>query len=304
MGTRFTPTWERSDSSHYGQPMRPSCIGPVCFAAILLLTGSCARPGSAPLVILLHDLAAPLTFNGRSARFAFDTGAGAHTFASWFADAAGLSRDQAVTTQLGGRDFVVAPVDLLTLGRVVGRLPSGDTLVIESAVVADFPPELEQAGLGDLINPQLLASDGVAAVLDLRVPELWIERFDAAIQRLGARLVSQTQVRSCRESDVPVANLKYTMWAEAGDETRWLTIDTGTGMTMLNSDSPLISAMDLDAGGEVMGLGGVTYGYSIARDLSIWLPAPTRWPRTKTARRRWISRERTTRYAALRSTDA
>ena len=48
--------------------MRPSCIGPRCFAAILLLTGSCAGTGPAPLVVPLHDLAAPLTFNGQSAR--------------------------------------------------------------------------------------------------------------------------------------------------------------------------------------------------------------------------------------------
>ena len=249
--------------------MRPSCIGPVCFAAILLLAGSCTRPGSTPLVVPLHDLATPLTFNGRSARFAFDTGASAHAFASWFVDAAGLSRDQAV---LSGRDFVGTAIDLQTLRRVVAQLPSGDTLVIESAVVADFPPELEQAGLGGLLNPLLLAGEGEAAVLDLRVPELRIERFDAASRRLGARLVSQTQIRSCRESDAPVANLKYALRAEARGKTGWLTLDTGIGTTTLNSDSPLVSAMDLDSGGEVTGVGGVTRGYLIARDLSMSFP--------------------------------
>ena len=252
--------------------MRPLCISPVCFAAILLLAGSCARPRPAPLVVPLHDLATPLTFNGPSARFVVDTGAGAHVFASWFVDAAGLSRDQAANTRLNGRDFLGIPVDLQMLGRVVGQLPSGDTLVIGSAVVADFLPELEQAGLGGLLNPQLLAGKGEAAVLDLRVPELRIERFDAASQRLGARLVSQTQARSCRESDAPVANLKYALQAEARGETGWLTLDTGSGTTTLDSDSPLVRTMDLDVGGEVMGTVGVTRSYSIARDLSISFP--------------------------------
>ncbi|MDE0083893.1 MAG: aspartyl protease family protein [Gammaproteobacteria bacterium] len=244
----------------------------MCFAANLLLAGSCAGPGPAPLVVPLHDLATPLTFNGRSARFAFDTGAGAHAFASWFADAAGLPVDRAANTQLSGRDFMGIPVDLRTLGRVVGQLPSGDTLVIESAVVADFLPEMEQAGLGGLLNPQLLAGEGEAAVLDLRVPELRIERFDVASRRLGAQSISQAQVQSCRESDAPVANLRYALRAEARGETGWLTIDTGAEMTTLDSDSPLVSTMDLDAGGEVMGVGGVTRNYSIARDLSMSFP--------------------------------
>ena len=252
--------------------MRPSCIGPVCFAAVLLLTGSCARLGPAPLIVPLHDLTAPLTINGQSARFAVDTGAGAHAFASWFVDAAGLSRNQDANPQLRGRDIVGTPVDLQTLGRVIGRLPSGRTLIIESAVVADFPPELEQAGVGGLLNPQLLAGKGEAAVLDLRVPELRIERFDVATRRLGARLVDQTQVRSCRESDAPVANLKYALQVEARGETGWLTLDTGAETTTLESGSFLVSAMDLDAGGEVMGVGGVTRSYSIARDLSMSFP--------------------------------
>lgn len=243
--------------------MRPSCIGPVCLATILLLAGSCARPGPAPLVVPLHDLAVPLTFSGQSARFAFDTGAGAHAFASRVVDAAGLGRDQAVNPQLSGRDSVGTPVNLQTLGRVVGQLPSGDTLVIESAVVADFPPELEQAGLGGLLNPQLLVSNGEAAVLDLRVPEFRIERFNAASRRLDARLVSQSQVRFCRVSDAPVANLKYAVQVEVRGETGWLTLDTGSGTTTLESGSPLVSAMDLDAGGEVMGVGGVTRSYSM-----------------------------------------
>ena len=252
--------------------MRPSCIAPVCFAAILLLTSACAGPSPAPLVVPLHDLATPVTFNGRSAQFAFDTGAGAHAFARWFVDAAGLSRDQRASTRLSGRDFVGTSVDLQTLGPVVGQLPSGNTLVIESAIVTDFPPELEEAGLGGLLNPQLLAAKGDAAVLDLRVPELRIERFDTASRRLGAWLVSQTQVRSCSESDAPVANLKYALRAEARGDTGWLTLDTGAETTTLHTNSPLVKAMDLDAGGEVMGVGGVTRSYQIARDLSMSFP--------------------------------
>ena len=58
-------------------------------ALLVLILGSCVDRDGRPVVIPLQndpglELGVRLTFNNRTAWFGFDTGAGAHTLASWF----------------------------------------------------------------------------------------------------------------------------------------------------------------------------------------------------------------------------
>ncbi|MGH7480519.1 MAG: hypothetical protein ACRELV_00060, partial [Longimicrobiales bacterium] len=159
----------------------------VRLASLLLVFASCA-PAPAPVVLPLQQdptLAVRLTFDSASAWFMFDTGAGAHTLARWFVDRAGMELDDSAAAGVRARDAAGQPVDLRIIREQVGRLPDGSALVIGSAIVAEFPPQFEAWEMGGLLNPQLLAHDGQAAVLDLRVPEFRIEPFDDAVRRLG-----------------------------------------------------------------------------------------------------------------------
>ena len=130
-------------------------------ALLVLILGSCVDRDGKPLMIPLQDdpgleLGVRLTFNNRTAWFMFDTGAGAHTLASWFVDAAGMAIDDSLVTGVQARDAVGAPVELRAVRGETGRLSDGNSLVLESAIVADFPPEFQQAEAGGLLNPQLL----------------------------------------------------------------------------------------------------------------------------------------------------
>lgn len=121
--------------------------------------------------------------------------------------------------------------------------------------------------MGGLLNPQLLAGEGQAAVLDLRVPELRIERFDAALRRVGARTVADDQIQICTEADAPVPNLVYAVRVTARDEEAWLGLDTGAGETTIIAGSPLVRGLPLEPGGEAMGVAGQPRSYSVARNL-------------------------------------
>jgi aspartyl protease len=135
-----------------------------------------------------------LTFNQRTAWFVVDTGAGVHTFAQWFADAAGMQIQESLNVR--ALDSTGQAVAVRGVREQAGRL--GDQQVpIKIAIVAPFPPEFQASGIAGLVNPQLLAGEGEAAALDLRVPELRFESFDRARRRLGARIVPDDQVRIC-----------------------------------------------------------------------------------------------------------
>lgn len=100
-------------------------------------------------MIPLSGISAPVTFNGQTAVFAFDTGAGAHTFARWFIDAADLPIDSSFAG-LSARDATGAPVQLMVVHELVGHLEGGEILPVGTAVVADFPPSFESDEIGGL----------------------------------------------------------------------------------------------------------------------------------------------------------
>lgn len=239
---------------------------------LFLLLWAFADRAEAQLVVPLPDTTKPvvrLTFNGQAASFLFDTGAGAHTLASWFVDAAGMAIDDSHGEELQARDSAGESVALRVLHGEIGRLPNGDSLFLESAIVADFPPMFEEEKVGGLINPQFLAGEDQAVVLDMRVPELRIEDLNDAIRRTGAQTLADNQVQVCVETDAPVPNLLYAIQVTTEDGKAWLGLDTGAGKTSISAGNPLVAGLELEAGGETMGVAGRPQPYSIAPDLQI-----------------------------------
>lgn len=251
-------------------------------ALLVGLLVSCAgRSERQPLIVLLSEgaalsgttspgIATRLSFNGRSAWFVFDTGAGAHTFAQWYVEAAGMEFDSA-SGGVSARDATGTPVDLRIVRDQTGILENGAGLSIPVGVVSSFPPEFEEAEIGGLLNPQLLAADDEAVVLDLRVPELRIEPFEAAIRHLGARVVPEEAVRACRSTAVAIPNLLFALLVRGDGEEGWLQIDTGADVTLLNSDSRLVQGLVLEQGGETMGIAGRRQEYQRAPDFALSL---------------------------------
>jgi hypothetical protein len=235
----------------------------------LAAVGACAQPEETPRVIPLHGesgLAVELAFGERSAWFMLDTGAGAHTFARWFVDAAGIPTEAAAQEDFSARDATGQAVELQVLRELVGRLPEGQELVLGPGIVTDFPPHFEETNTGGLINPQLLAGDGYAVVLDPHVPELRFESFQDAVDRLGGWVLPEEDVDICVVADAPVPNLLFAVKVRRDGREGWLQLDTGSGTTAVVEGSPLGEELTLEPGGEVMGVGGGTQRYSIAPD--------------------------------------
>lgn len=56
---------------------------------------------------------------------------------------------------------------------------------------------------------------------------------------------------------------------QSGDAEGWLELDTGAGQTSISAQSPLVTGLQLEAGGATMGIGGQRQPYSIAREMTI-----------------------------------
>lgn len=250
----------------------------VALAAFALLACGPATP-PAPVVSLHYDAAlvregfptpaARLVVGGRTSWFLFDTGAGAHTLARWFVEAAGLPLDDSLANTVRGVDAAGARVKFDAVRGATGTLADGTELRLDVAVVADFPPMFAELEIGGLINPQLLAGPDRASALDLRVPELRFEAFDEAVARLGAAEVPAEQLRVCGTLEPPVPNLLYAVVASTTSGTGWLGLDSGAGETSLSAGSPLVEGITLEPGGEAMGVAGRGRAYRLARGLTI-----------------------------------
>lgn len=252
---------------------RGSLVGPALVPLLLIITSCAGRDGD-PFILRLEadpgrSLAARVTFNGQSAWFMFDTGAGAHTLARWFADAAGIDAE-GPSEGVRAHDATGQAVEIDVVQRQIGWLPNGRSLVLESAIVADFPPEFRDSEVGGLLNPQLLVSADQAAVLDLRVPELRIEPFDSAVRRTGAQVLSSDQIQVCIDADAAIPNLLFAVLVSAGDENNgWLQLDTGARVTSISVSSRLVDGLELVPGGESMGIGGRPQTHSTAPNLTM-----------------------------------
>jgi hypothetical protein len=258
----------------------PLLRSPLVLGVVGLLASCAGRIEPAPLVTPPTEatplsevgslgIAARLAFNGHTAWFVLDTGAGMHTLAQWFVDAAGIQPGEKLD-ELSALDATGAPVDVQVVRDQPGVLVDGGGEVnLEVALVSAFPPVFEEAGIGGLLNPQLLAPSHGAAVLDLRVPELRIEPFDEAVRRLGARVFSADEVRVCGSPTAVVPNLVYGVLVRANRGEGWLQLDTGADATVLTRDSRLAEGAVLEPGGESMGIAGQAREYLRARALTL-----------------------------------
>ena len=211
--------------------------------------------------------AVQLTVNGQSAWFLFDTGVGVHMVASWFADAVGLKTDEAFGEEAQGIDSTGRTVAFRGLRELATRLDDGNPLTLALAAVADFPPEFRQFRIGGALSPQLLADQGQAAALDLRVPELRIEAFEQSVRRLGARRLPRDQVQVCGSTKDPVPNLVFAIGVSAGGRKGTMALDTGAGVTKLVAQSVLLRGVKLASGGQTTGVAGKPQPYRLARGL-------------------------------------
>jgi hypothetical protein len=209
--------------------------------------------------------AARLTINGRSAWFLFDTGAGVHVLASWYAAAAGLAVDQEVGPVVRGSDSTGRALKFRHVRNATARLDDGSLVILRQTAVSDFPPDFERSKIGGVISPQLLAGRGEAAALDLRIPELRIERFDDALRRLGARRLLRDQVRFCGSADAEIANLLYAVRVAVGQREGTLVLDTGAKVTAVRAKSGLARGLRRAPGGTTTGISGRPHAYSVAR---------------------------------------
>jgi Aspartyl protease len=213
--------------------------------------------------------AARLTIGGHSAWFLFDTGAGVHMVASWFVDAAGLKVDPAYGEKASGVDSTGRAISLRGLSDLSARLDDGSELTLATAAVADFPPEFRQFEIGGALSPQLLAGDGEAAALDLRVPELRIEPFGQSVRRLGARVLPRDSVQVCGSTKDTVPNLAFAVAVSAARGQGMMLLDTGAGVTKVVAQSALLRDVSLAPGGRTTGLAGKHQAYRLADKLGL-----------------------------------
>jgi hypothetical protein len=208
-----------------------------------------------------------LTINGKSAWFIFDTGAGVHTLAAWFVKEAGLV---AASGAASGRDSTGREVRFGIVRHVVATADGGGALELPWASVADFPGLFKDYDLGGLLSPQLLASDGLAAVLDLRTPDLRFEPFAAAVSRLGAQQPSRGRARVCEsKSDHP--NRLYAVPVQAAGTLALLELDSGATTTLVRKTSKAGRALARGAvtGDRAIGVGGVAERTLLARGATL-----------------------------------
>jgi hypothetical protein len=202
-----------------------------------------------------------------------DTGAGVHALASWFVKAAGLPIDEELSKEASGIDSTGREMAFSAVRNVRATLDDGSPLELTVAAVADFAPDFEQANIGGAINPQLLARAGEAAALDLRVPELRFEPFDAAVARLKARVVKKDRLEICGSPSDPVPNLLLGIPVKVGAASGSLLLDTGAEITKLHPGTALTRGLKVDEkAGTTTGVSGVAQSYGQAHRVRIELP--------------------------------
>jgi hypothetical protein len=194
------------------------------------------------------------TVNGRSAWFLVDTGAGVNVAASWFVEAAKLSTAESEVRLL---DATGERVPTRLVRDLRGTLADGSTLAIGEATVAEFPPIFRDHELGGLVSPQLLAPEGAAAVLDLRVPALSYEPFATARRRLAARETTRSWT-ICHNDRSKFDNLLFVAPVEVEGFSCRLLVDSGADTSELHDDAPVVAKLTRSAmaGGKTMGVRG------------------------------------------------
>jgi hypothetical protein len=190
--------------------------------------------------------------------------------ATWFVKAAGLPT--AELEGIVGLDSTGRPLPFRAVRGVSLTFSDGGELSLPEAAVVEFPPFFEEAEVAGVVSPQLLSPPGSAAVLDLRVPDLRIELFDAAVRRLGAVEVSRDAGATVCSEAAPLRNRLFAVQASVGGERASLLLDSGAAHSKLSRTSR--AARKLKAPleeGTSTGLRGVVDKVKVARRLPVRL---------------------------------
>ena len=161
---------------------------------------------------------------GQDAFFLIDTGASVHTFARWFAEAAGLDLQTTDSTVSGSTNKtsqieVARDVSLRLSG-------SGQSLHLYEAIVVDFPPIFRLHRIGGLLSPQLLAPEGNSTLIDMHVPQINFTRGK-----------SVHHGRSCINVKSQFKNRLYAIRVQVGDKKADMLVDSGATSTLLSNKS-------------------------------------------------------------------
>ena len=225
------------------------------------------RPSSADAIPLQYQesliklgFPSPLlraTVGGQQVWFIIDTGAGVHAFATWFVTAAGLKprpTTAAVTGSTGETDNHLSMVESTVL-----QYEGDREFTLREAIVVELPGIFAEQRIAGLLSPQLLAAPHTAAVLDLRVPRLRFEPFDAAVGTLKREhgMIS-TGSRACRNPESPFENRQYAASIRVNGISGTMLVDSGATGTVAFQNSHIVSGLPSGGSGinRTQGVGG------------------------------------------------
>lgn len=196
---------------------------------------------------------------GHEAMFIIDSGASVNVLADWYARLAEIPTTTATGTATGSGGKTAA---VQTARRLRGHWSNGQGFTLKEAIVVAFPPLFETLHLAGLVSPQLLAPDGTAAVLDLKVPSLKFEPFARAMTDLHLSQAITIPQQVCRDPDSQFVNRVYLAPVTAAGVTDRVLIDSGATKTIFSAESNIAHAIETtsELGPRSEGVGGEVSG--------------------------------------------
>jgi hypothetical protein len=205
---------------------------------------------------------------GHEALFIVDSGASVNVLAVWYAKVAKIPKTTATgaATGSGGKTTAVQ-----TAHGLRGRWSDGQRLNLKEAIIVAFPPIFETLHLAGLVSPQLLAPEGTAAVLDLKIPSLEFKPFARAMSDLHSSRAIKVPQQVCRNPDSQFANRLYLARVATAGVTDLLQLDTGATKTIFSADSNIAHAIETNSelGPRSEGLGGEVSGQRMVRNVQL-----------------------------------
>jgi hypothetical protein len=200
------------------------------------------------------------------ALFIIDSGASVNVLADWYAKVAKIPTTTATgaATGAGGKTTAVQ-----TAHGLRGQWSDGQRLNLKEAIIVAFPPIFETLHLAGLMSPQLLAPEGTAAVLDLKVPSLEFKPFARAMSDLHLSQAIKVPQQVCRNPDSQFVNRLYLARVATAGVTDLVQIDTGATKTIFSVDSNIAHAIETNSelGPRSEGLGGEVNGQRMVRNV-------------------------------------
>ena len=202
------------------------------------------------------------------ALFIVDSGASVNVLADWYAKVAKIPTTTATgaATGAGGKTTAVQ-----TAHRLRGHWSNGQAFTLKEAIVVAFPPIFETLHLAGLMSPQLLAPEGTAAVLDLKIPSLKFKLFARSMSDLHLSQPIKVPQQVCRNPDSQFVNRLYLAPVATAGVTDLVQIDTGATKTIFSVDSNIAHAIETNSelGPRSEGLGGEVNGQRMVRNVQL-----------------------------------